>query len=124
MKPTLIRNILIVATACLMMAAIPARAEEQAYGWQLMSDQERMEYRQKMRTMNAEERKAYRKEHHERMEERAKARGVTLPDEPGSGMSRKQGQGMKQGKGMGSGQGMKQGRGGGMGQGMGGGRNR
>ncbi|MCK5092941.1 MAG: hypothetical protein KAR30_10485 [Gammaproteobacteria bacterium] len=51
------------------------------YGWQLMTEQERIEHRNKMRSMKTEEeREAYRSEHHMLMQERAKERGVTLPD--------------------------------------------
>ena len=64
--------------------------QEQVYGSQLMTQQERIEHRNKMRAAkNAEERELIRKEHHERMKARAKERGVTLPDEPparGGGM--------------------------------------
>jgi hypothetical protein len=57
--------------------------QEQIYGSQLMTQQERSEYRAKMRTAKtAEEREQIRKEHHERMKERAAERGVTLTDEP------------------------------------------
>jgi hypothetical protein len=57
--------------------------QEQIYGSQLMTLQERTEFRAKMRaTKTAEEREKLRKEHHERMVVRAKERSVTLPDEP------------------------------------------
>ena len=57
--------------------------QEQIYGSQLMTQQERAEYRAKMSTANtAEEREQIRKEHHERMKERAAERGVTLTEEP------------------------------------------
>lgn len=62
----------------------------QIYGSQLMTRQERIEYRNRIRAAKtAQEREQIRKEHHERMKERAKERGVTLPDEPpmpGGGM--------------------------------------
>lgn len=70
----------------------PAQAQKQpqVYGSQLMTEQERTEHRAKMRTAKTtEERDQIRKEHHERMKERAKERGVTLSDEPpakGGGM--------------------------------------
>lgn len=72
----------------------PAKAQtpksEQIYGSQLMTPQERAEYRAKMSAAKTvEEQEQIRKEHHEQMKERAKARGVTLPDEPparGGGM--------------------------------------
>lgn len=75
-------------------------ADEPIYGYQLMSEQERIEHRNQMRSMKTNEaREAFRLEHHNRMQERAKAQGVTLPEEP-----------MPRGKGMGQG-------GNGMGQG-------
>jgi hypothetical protein len=69
-----------------------AQKQEQVYGSQLMTRQERAEHRTRMRAAKtAEEREQIRKEHHERMKKRAKERGVTLPDEPpprGGGMGR------------------------------------
>ena len=57
--------------------------QEQIYGSQLMTKQERTEYRAKMRTAKtAEEREQIRKEHHERMKKRATERGVTLTEKP------------------------------------------
>ncbi len=68
----------------------PTKKQVQVYGSQLMTQQERVEYRAKMRAAKTtEEREQIRKEHHESMKERAKERGVTLPDDPparGSGM--------------------------------------
>lgn len=84
----------------------PTQQSERIYGSQLMTQQERAEHRSKMRSAKtAEERQLIRAEHHERMKERAKQRGVTLPDEPpvGGGMMAPIG-----------------GMGGGMGQGVGG----
>lgn len=76
------------------------------YGSQLMTRQERNEYRTKMRSMKTQqEREAYRLEHHKQMQERAKERGVTLPDMPpaaGKGMG-PGGGGMGPGGGMGGG---------------------
>lgn len=78
------------------------------YGSQLMTTEERNEYRAKMRAAKtAQEREQIRKEHHERMKVRAKEKGVTIPDEP-----------PERGKGMGPRDGM--GPGGGMGPGAGG----
>jgi len=58
---------------------------EQVFGSQLMSPQERVEHRTKMRAAkNAEEREKIRSDHHERMKERAHERGLTLPDKPPS----------------------------------------
>lgn len=56
---------------------------EQIYGSQLMTPEERSEYRNQLRAAkSAKEREQIRKEHHERMRERAKEQGVMLPDEP------------------------------------------
>jgi hypothetical protein len=92
-------------------AATPAQAQEQIYGSQIMTPQERAEHRAKMRAAKTvEEREKIRKEHHDRMVQRAKERGITLPEEPPMG-----------GAGMGPGGGM-MGPGGGMGPGPRGGR--
>lgn len=84
--------------ALLLVAAIPTAAigaqdtprtqqqtanQERIYGSQLMTQQERNEYRAKMRAAKtAEERERIRAEHHAAMQARAKERGVTLPEEP------------------------------------------
>lgn len=53
------------------------------YGSQLMTPAERAEQRSKMCAAKTdEEREQIRKEHHDRMLERAKAKGVTLPEMP------------------------------------------
>jgi len=87
------------------------RDQEQVYGSQLMTWQEREEYHNRMRAAkSAEEQERIRNEHHERMQERAKAQGLSLPDMPpprGAGMG-------PGGRGMGPGSG-------GMGGGMSGG---
>lgn len=104
----------------LTLAWLPATAQDdQIYGRQLMTEQERAEYREQMRNLRTqEEREQFRREHHRKMQERAKARGMTLPDEPpqrGKGMNQGKGKGQGMGGGRGSGQGMgqdkKQGRG-------------
>lgn len=57
--------------------------QEEIYGSQLMTPQERADHRAKMRAAKtAEEREKIRKEQHKLMQERAKARGLALPDEP------------------------------------------
>lgn len=99
----------------------PAKAQtpksEPIYGSQLMTQQERAEYRAKMSAAETvEEQEQIRKEHHEQMQERAQARGVTLPDEPparGGGMGPGGGGMGPGGGGMGMGQNQ------GMGKGMG-----
>ena len=97
--------------------AFAADQDEQIYGSQLMTQQERTEYRVKMRAAKtAQEREQIRNEHHEQLKERAKERGVTLPDEPpvrGGGMGPGGGGMGHGGGGMGPG-------GGGMGHGGGG----
>jgi len=71
------------------------------YGNQLMTPQERNEYRNRMRSLRtAQEREQFRLEHHERMQERARARGIALPDEPPARGGRGMGPG---GQGMGPG---------------------
>jgi len=60
-----------------------AQKPELIYGSQLMTREERTEYRAKMRSLKTkEEREALRMEHHQNMQERAKAQGKTLPDMP------------------------------------------
>ncbi len=57
--------------------------QEQIFGSQLMTQQERTEYRAKLGyAKNDEEREQIRQKHHKLMMIRAKARGLTLPDEP------------------------------------------
>ncbi len=121
--------ILLVALGLPLGTAIAAdevqQTRQQVYGSQLMTPQERMEYRSKMRSMKTrEEREAFRMEHHKQMQERARERGVQLPDMPPQGMRRGMGPGGGMGGGMGPGGGMGggMGPGGGMGGGMGGGR--
>lgn len=87
------------------------QAEESFYlgrgmGRQLMTEQEWQEHRQKMQSMTPDERQKYREEWHKKMVERARERGITMPETPGP---------HGQGKGMGPG-------GGGMGPGGSGGR--
>jgi len=94
----LIRKLTLSALACaLMMTAGLTLAQDQTrdqtqdrtrlqdpiFGSQLMTEQERLEHRNRMRSFKTEqEREQYRLEHHKRMQERAKSKGVTLPDEP------------------------------------------
>jgi len=78
------------AAAMLMMTATLFAAEqstpksEPIYGYRMMSDQERNEYRERMRNARSgQERQAVRDEHRKLMEARAKERGVTLPEPRG-----------------------------------------
>lgn len=64
-------------------AQTQTQARERIYGSDLMTPQERNEYVRRMRELKTqEEREQFRKEHHEKMQARAKERGITLPDEP------------------------------------------
>ena len=57
--------------------------KKQVFGWQLMSPEEQSEHRMKMSSFkNQTEKDEYRRKHHQRMQERAEAKGVTLPVEP------------------------------------------
>lgn len=89
-----LRRLAALGAACLALSAIPAAAQpseqtrrsEPIYGYRMMNDAERNEYREKMRNArSAGERQALRDEHHKLMETRAKERGVTLPDARGPG---------------------------------------
>jgi hypothetical protein len=87
------------------------RTQDQVYGSQLMTQAERNEYRIKMRSLKtAQEREAFRLEHHKLMQERAQAKGITLPPEPlasGAGAGVGPGAGMGAGAGIGAGPGAK-----------------
>lgn len=66
------------------------RPRDQIYGSQLMTRQERIEHRARMRAAKTlEEREQVRADHHARMQERAKERGVKLPDAPPPAGARK-----------------------------------
>lgn len=84
-----------------------AQDQDRIYGSELMTRQERIEYHNRMRTMKTQqERETFRQEHHQLMQERAKAQGKTLPDMPPAGMGPGSGMGpgmMGPGSGMGSG---------------------
>ena len=88
--------------------------KEQVYGSQLMTKQERMEHRKKMRSAKtAEERERVRAEHHEAMKIRALERGVTLPDAPpegGMGIGTGNGARLRDGSGPSGGSGQDRGR--------------
>ena len=74
--------------------------DREIYGYQLMTPQERNQYRARMRAAKTnEERVRIRSGHHALMQERAKERGVKLPSEPPPG----RGPGMGPGRGPGGG---------------------
>jgi hypothetical protein len=85
------------------------------YGSQLMTEQERAEYRSRMRTATSEqEREQIRLQHHAQMQKRAAELGIELPDAPpmtGMGRGTGQGQGMGAGHGGKMRQGARNGRG-------------
>lgn len=92
-----------VGSTCAAPAAPAASATQDGrgtvYGWELMTPQERQQFRDRMRnTTTAQEREKIRAEHHKEMQERARERGVTLPEMPPQ-------RGMGQGKGAGMGPG-------------------
>lgn len=100
--------------------ALPPIADDApVFGSQIMTQEERVEHRDKMRAAKTlEEREQVRAENHTKMLERAKERGVTLPEElPARG-----GMGLGGGMGPGKGPGAGMGPGGGMGPGAGPGR--
>ena len=60
--------------------------DQNIYGYQLMTPAEREQYRARMRAAQTnEERERIRAENHERMEARAREKGVNLPDVPPPG---------------------------------------
>jgi hypothetical protein len=64
-------------------------------GYDLMTEQERTDFRDKMRSFKTDdERQQFRMAHHAQMMQRANERGITLPAEPMKGC----GPGMKHGK--------------------------
>lgn len=93
------RSITVMALVCAAVASSGATAEEnpatgqgqmrqqgQVRGRDLMSPDELAQHREKMRSMKTEEeRRAYQAEQHRKMQERAKEKGLTLPDQPGQG---------------------------------------
>lgn len=82
----------LILAACLFLIAVESlhaqvqkqdQGSEVIYGSQLMTQQEQAAHRAKMRSLKTnEEREAFRLDHHKQMLERAKDRGVTLPEEP------------------------------------------
>ena len=81
------------------------------YGSQMMTEKERIEHRTDMRNAKTQkERAQIRNEHHEKMKERAKKQGLSIPDKPPAiGDCKGTGQGVGQGVGQGNGQGVGQG---------------
>lgn len=86
----------LLVTSGLTYAEDQKRDQEPVYGSQLMTQEERMQHREQMRSAATEaEREQIRQEHHERMVIRAKERGVSIPDEmPPRGYKMGTGKGM------------------------------
>jgi hypothetical protein len=84
------RNLMTMVALAMLSIGSASAQDTPIYGSQLMTQQERVEYRNQMRsTRTQEERNTLRLEHHKKMQERAKEKGVTLPDTPpanGAGM--------------------------------------
>ena len=82
MKRSLIMYTL--AAALFLSAGLAAAAEpQQAYGRQLMTQQEMFEFHERMRyARTPQEREQIRYEHHQQMQARAQAQGFSLPDLP------------------------------------------
>lgn len=108
------RTHLLATTALTLALLVPTAASAQSpnadqpaiYGSQLMTPQERQEYRQRMQSAtSATEKAEIRAGHHEVMQQRAQQMGKTLPDQPpAQGMGAGQGRGAR---GMGQGMGPK-----------------
>lgn len=86
----MIRSILTVVTAGALVLGVTANvayaADNLNYGPNLMTEQERAEHRERMRSMQTEEqRNEYRNQMHEQMKKRAEKHGMTLPDAPRQG---------------------------------------
>ena len=95
---------------CILVAAsglATAQTQEPVYGRQLMTQEEMRKYQDKMRSATSDaQRQQIRAEHHEEMRERAKSKGIVLPDEaPARGMGPGGGMGPGHGMGPGPGQG-------------------
>ncbi len=80
----LLFTLLVLPIAASQLSGAAIAADRQAiYGSQLMSDDERDDFRARMRAAaTPEERERLRQEHHEQMRQRAAARGISLPEVP------------------------------------------
>ena len=94
----------------LMITTQKSISEESVYGWNMMTEQERIDHREILRNLKTtEERERYRIEHHNKMQQRANEMGMTVPDMPRHRM--------REDSGMGSGSGYRSGSGAGAGKG-------
>jgi hypothetical protein len=101
MTRTLIITILIASLSLFAEFSFSADQEGQIYGSQLMTQQERNEYRAQMQDSKTDgERELIRNKHHNKMKVRAKKKGITLSDQwPAKGDRMGQGGGQGGGKG-------------------------
>ena len=83
---TLVTTVALTLALALSFAAAEARpwrwqgSQQNTYGWQLMTQQERTEHQAKLRGFTEYAAcKEYVDEHHKQMEERAKEKGITTP---------------------------------------------
>ena len=98
-----VKSLLIIFTLSIILPTTSVFAEDQVYGWQMMSEQERQEHRTKIQNLNTkEERNRYLLEHREMMEKRAKEQGKSLSDMPRDRNNMMDGHGSGMGSGGGS----------------------
>jgi len=86
--------------------------QDQIYGVQLMTEQERAEFRSRMQAAKTlEEKELIRNENHKAMQERAESRGLVLPDQQPKNKdgNNRAGKMMNQGRGMDKGEGTRYG---------------
>jgi hypothetical protein len=93
------KTVLGLAAVLLLAGPAPAQDRDRIYGAQLMTPAERAAYRERLRSMSPEERVRFRQEHRQRMDQRARERGVQLRSRRGSD----EGHGSRGGRSMGGG---------------------
>ena len=83
---TIGKTVLGLAAVLLLAGPAPAqdRDRDRIYGAQIMTPAERAAYRERLRSMSPEERARVRQEHRQRMDQRARERGVQLRSRRGS----------------------------------------
>lgn len=83
MKVQLLSTLVFATVMAFTASPVFSEEPEKIYGSQLMTNQERIEHRERLRNAKTmKEREKIRKDHHERMKERAREQGKSLPDEP------------------------------------------
>jgi hypothetical protein len=120
LKTSFIRTAGVAIVVAMASWPLAAQDNEEVFGRELMTQTELQEHRNTMKNMNTDaERAQYRQQHHERMLQRAREKGVELKNGMGQGSGKGKGMGMGQGMGAGQGMGMGSGQGMGMGYGQG-----